>query len=368
MAFARGLTAGLLCLGLAGCIHTTPNEASPLSSPAADAAGTSQDLAIQTLSVVDVLFRGRLQQRSESDALIDVDHVVWTRSQHWNVGKQERVTPLSRGPGRFRVPGWLELGELPLDSPLLFGVTSPYGEAKSETYGQLRLVASSTGDVLTLGSSSLESLQQIADKAAPRRGVSPSGDKTSILVELMEDAGARTDALNLGRGVPTQDLLAAVTVPPTTETTESFANQDPRTRQLPMVPEDVPGLEAIVGRPVTVSEAAFFWPGESSPPRYLAVRFTGSGVLGPVRTTPSLGYATANGVFPTTGGIELLDVQFPPPSAGPDSQVIQTWDLPAWPGPGDFRLRFDLTAAKAWSMSVVDGAEIDREVTARARG
>ena len=335
------------------------------SSYADNSDGDPYTKAIGTLTVVDALVGGTINTTGRKSAQLTVKDTRWQRVQYWNGDSYIKLAPVESGRMDVVVPGWIDVDKLPVGVEVVMGLTSPTVRDDGKPHRQLRFVATSDGRVFELGTPSLARLDTLVSEAQRTLGVSSS--RMSTLQELLEDAGACNDAANRGQAVPTNGLIARTARATSVEPSESslaFEKQDRNTRQFPQQLSDIPDLGKILGKPVVTGEVAIFVPDGETPPTFLVVRFIGDGVLGPVHMNDTRGYGTLNGVFPTSGVVELAEVD---PSDDPNKEThLGRWTLPAWPTQeSDSRIMISRGHDGQWQLSIVPGTKVDAEVMSR---
>lgn len=370
-----GLMTRAASLALVGALLACSPGSAPQSGPATNSAASAdpsqaddvclsgeaiarENLANAALGVVDVLFRARVEDRSGSRLDAVVEEILWAADGHWNVRQWESFDPVGVAT-EFSLPNMFADADIPTGEALVLGTTAPREGVERVGYGQVWLAADTAGRLWPLADNHSRVVEMAADATALLGG---DGHGIEALTQLLVEAHAVLDQLNRGRDPEPGELTKQVMTPECEPEPEGFADLDPGTRQLPMVLDEVPDLEQVLGRPIVSGEVDMVLPpGSADMPAYLGVRFVGSGVLGPVRIHADRAYGTLMGVFPTTGEVELFETAEP---LGPET-VHGRWTLPQWGG--DERLAFVRDADGTWRMAVMTAAELDAEFATRNR-
>lgn len=262
----------------------------------------------------------------------EVDAIAWADDVRWNLGETEPVITPDAG-ARVRLLAddiWeLSVGEDVLTAVALGpnpdGAYDGFAEFVAEPQGR---VLPARAGVLEVRRALADRLRETGDKAAEKRS-----SRRAALLELLEDASDRIDALNTGdEEAPVRGLLGEVVASARdSEAAEGvpFGEQDPDWRQLPLSVEEEPDVEEAV--PGRVAQASVMVLADLDPlPTFVALQLPGAGIVGPVNVDEASSSAVLDPVMPVRGSVRVLGWYDDEPSQDTATELSELQPLGSW--------------------------------------
>lgn len=262
----------------------------------------------------------------------EIDGIAWEDEIRWNLGRREPVVAPDAGATVRLLTD--DIWQLAIGNELLAAVAvEPNPDGAYDGFAEF--LAEPDGRVLPARAGVVEVRRALADRLRETGGKAAEkrSSRRAALLELLEDASDRIDALNTGdEDAPVPGLLGEVVGSARdSEAAEGvpFGEQDPDWRQLPLSVEEEPDVEEAV--PGRVAQASVMVLADLDPlPTFVALQLPGAGIVGPVNVDEASSSAVLDPVMPVRGSVRVLGWYDDEPSQDTATELSELQPLGSW--------------------------------------